>query len=573
MEVMRYYALATDYDGTLASQGRVDQATLAGLERLRSSGRKLIMVTGRELDELIEVFPQLDLFDQVVAENGALLYRPADREEKRLGEAPSEAFVAALRSRGVTPLSVGRVIVATHEPHETKVLEVIRDLGIEMQVIFNKGAVMILPSGINKATGLRAALEALGLSPHNVVGVGDAENDHAFLRLCECGVAVANALPAVKEEADWVTGATHGAGVTELIDRMVDSDLRELTPRLERHALLLGRRKNSEEVRLQPYGMSVLLSGPSGTGKSTFAAGFLERLIEHQYQFCIIDPEGDYPNLERAVVLGDSKGAPTVSEVIQLLEQPEQNAVVNLLGISLEHRPAAFESLLSALLELRARTGRPHWIVIDETHHLLPPSWAPALPALPKKLEGTMLITVHPDKVARAVLSSVDLVIAIGGAPEETIRRFSRALGEPPPSVPSSSLQPGEAVAWRRHPRSEPFWFRSIPPRGERLRHLRKYAEGELPADRSFYFQGADRKLNLRAQNLMLFNQLAEGVDDGTWRYHLRRGDYSRWFREMIKDPELADEAAAIEQDDRLSPKESRARIREKIEARYTGSA
>ena len=48
-------------------------------------------------------------------------------------------------------------------------------------MIFNKGAVMILPSGVNKATGLAAALEELGLSPHNVVGVGDAENDHAFL--------------------------------------------------------------------------------------------------------------------------------------------------------------------------------------------------------------------------------------------------------------------------------------------------------------------------------------------------------------------------------------------------------
>lgn len=97
---MRYYALATDYDGTLASQGRVDDATLAALERLRASGRKLIMVTGRELNDLLHVFPQIDLFDHVVAENGALLYRPASREEKRLGEPPPEAFVDALQKRG-----------------------------------------------------------------------------------------------------------------------------------------------------------------------------------------------------------------------------------------------------------------------------------------------------------------------------------------------------------------------------------------------------------------------------------------------------------------------------------------
>ena len=569
---MRYYALATDYDGTLASQGRVDEATLAALEHLRNTGRKLIMVTGRELDDLMQVFPHLDLFDRVVAENGALLYRPATREEKLLTEAPPEPFIAALRKRGV-PVSVGRVIVGTHEPHETTVLEIIRDLGVELQVIFNKGAVMVLPSGINKATGLRAALKELALSPHNVVGVGDAENDHAFLNLSECAVAVANALPAVKEAADLVTLQSHGAGVAELIGRLIASDLSELAPQLKRHALLLGTRKDKEAFRLNPWGVSLLVAGPSGTGKSTFATGFLERLAEHQYQFCIIDPEGDYPKFDGAVVLGDSKRVPTVNEVMQLLERPDQNAVVNLLGIALEHRPAAFEGILSALLELRARTGRPHWIIVDETHHLLPPSWAPALPNLPKKLDGMILITVHPDRIAPAVLSSVDLIVAIGGAPEETIGQFSKALGEPVPQVPSTLLQPGEAVAWCRQPKSAPFWFQSIPPRSERLRHIRKYAEGELPQHRSFFFQGPEGKLNLRAQNLILFMQLAEGVDDETWSYHLKRGDYADWFRKMIKNPELADEAEAIAQKTDLSPKESRARIREKIEARYTGAA
>jgi HAD superfamily hydrolase (TIGR01484 family) len=117
-----------------------------------------------------------------------------------------------LQQRGVAPLSCGRVIVATWHPHETTVVEVIRELGLELQIIFNKEAVMVLPSGINKATGLRVALDSLGLSPHNVVGVGDAENDHAFLSLCECAVAVANALPMVQERADWTTSHDHGPG-------------------------------------------------------------------------------------------------------------------------------------------------------------------------------------------------------------------------------------------------------------------------------------------------------------------------------------------------------------------------
>jgi HAD superfamily hydrolase (TIGR01484 family) len=231
---MRYQVLATDYDGTIAHHGRVSDELIASLERLLATGRRMVMVTGRELPELMEIFPRTPLFEWIVAENGALLYHPATQEERVLGQAPSEKFLALLRARGVRPLSAGRSIVATFEPHEQTVLEAIRDLGIEWQVIFNKGAVMALPSGINKATGLTAALDAMGLSPHHVVGIGDAENDHAFLSMCGVSAAVANALPAVKETADFVTPGDHGAGVSQLIDAIVASDLAELNDRLAR---------------------------------------------------------------------------------------------------------------------------------------------------------------------------------------------------------------------------------------------------------------------------------------------------------------------------------------------------
>jgi hydroxymethylpyrimidine pyrophosphatase-like HAD family hydrolase len=88
-------------------------------------------------------------------------------------------------------------------------------------MIFNKGAVMILPTGLNKATGLREGLSRMGLSTRYTIGVGDAENDHAFLRICGCGVAVANALPALKSRADFVTARPHGEGITELIDQLL----------------------------------------------------------------------------------------------------------------------------------------------------------------------------------------------------------------------------------------------------------------------------------------------------------------------------------------------------------------
>ncbi len=194
---MRFRVLACDYDGTIAKHGVLDAATAEALERAAASGRKLLLVTGRELDDLMKTCSRVDLFDWVVAENGALLYKPSTREEKALGPKPPENFITLLTRRNVGPISVGRVIVATWEPNEKIVLEVIRELGLELPIIFNKGAVMVLPASVNKRSGLEAALERLGLSVHNCVGVGDAENDHAFLSVCECSVAVANALPAV----------------------------------------------------------------------------------------------------------------------------------------------------------------------------------------------------------------------------------------------------------------------------------------------------------------------------------------------------------------------------------------
>ena len=199
---MRYLALACDYDGTLALDGRVDERTLAALRRLRESGRRLLLVTGRQVDDLLDTFPHVDLFERVVAENGAVLYRPASREEEPLADRPPEAFITALRMRGVDPISAGRVIVATWHPHETTVVDAIHELGLELQVILNKGAVMVLPSSVNKAFGLNAALNELGISAGNTVGVGDAENDYAFLSVCGFSVAVANALPWIKEQVD-----------------------------------------------------------------------------------------------------------------------------------------------------------------------------------------------------------------------------------------------------------------------------------------------------------------------------------------------------------------------------------
>lgn len=226
---MQVKALAADYDGTLASDGTVAAHTIAALERLRASGRKLLLVTGREIADLRAVMPRLDLFDRIVAENGAVLYRPASGEEVPLAPPPPPAFIARLKELGVTPLSAGRVVVATRVPHDAAVHAALRELGLDLAIIFNKGAVMVLPPGVDKASGLGLAIAELALSARAVVAVGDAENDLTFLAACGFAVAVANALPRVKAAADWVTGGACGDGVVELVEMLMRGDLAGLT--------------------------------------------------------------------------------------------------------------------------------------------------------------------------------------------------------------------------------------------------------------------------------------------------------------------------------------------------------
>ena len=229
---MKCLALASDYDGTLAHDGVLDDLITAALDRFRASGRRLLMVTGRELPDLQGVCHVLDKFDWIVAENGALLYRPADGFTQLLCPPASAALAQKLGEAHAQPLSVGRAIIATREPYHTLTFELIKELGLELQVIFNKGAVMVLPTGVNKATGLTCALKEMGIDPLNVVGVGDAENDHAFLALCGIGVAVGNALPMLKERADFVVAGKRGFGVTELIERILATDLAEIPGRV-----------------------------------------------------------------------------------------------------------------------------------------------------------------------------------------------------------------------------------------------------------------------------------------------------------------------------------------------------
>jgi hypothetical protein len=223
---MRFRVLAADYDGTVASEGALAPETVDSLRRLRETGRRAVLVTGRILDELLDICDDLDVFDLAVVENGAIVYNPATGKQRLLAPTLPRRFVTALQAQGVTPLSVGRAILSTWDPFESIVVRTIHEMELDLQIIFNKHSVMVLPASINKATGLAVALETLRETAEATVAVGDAENDLVMLGMVGCGVAVGNALASVKQRADLVMEGRAGAGVRELVENLIHDDLR-----------------------------------------------------------------------------------------------------------------------------------------------------------------------------------------------------------------------------------------------------------------------------------------------------------------------------------------------------------
>ena len=571
---MILHVLACDYDGTIADEGRVTPDTAAVLARVRESGRKLLLVTGRMLDDLKRVCPDVDqMFDLVVAENGALLYLPGTREVRLLGDAPEAALIEALQRRGV-PFDVGGAILATTAEYAEPTLAAIQEIGVERSLVFNKGALMLLPGGITKGTGLTAALDLSQLSAHNLAGIGDAENDHAFLAMCECAAAVADAVPALQDRADIVTAGLASRGAIEFIEQHVLRDLVEVAPKLRRHDLNLGDAAEGGPVGIAAHASHLLVVGPSGSGKTTLTVALVEQLVEAGRSVCLIDPEGDYHSLsemQRVLVMG-GQGAetlPTPDELTQLLGRPGETLVLDLSALTRPEKVAYATKVLAIANAVRGTRGMPHWLVIDEAHHIFPADGSQAMDLLPSATESFCLITLGVDELPREVRERINVIAstdlgAFRSATETVYGHYVHGLRLPT----GTPLERGEAaVAWRE-PHRPAMRFHVRKRRVEHRRHIRKYTEGELPPDRSFFFRGPKAALNLRAANLVRFVELADGVDEATWAHHLRRAEYSAWIRDMIKDPELADEIRTLERNGG-SAADSRRAVVDAIRRRY----
>jgi hydroxymethylpyrimidine pyrophosphatase-like HAD family hydrolase len=573
------HALAVDYDGTIAENGRVHEATAAALARVRESGRRVLLVTGRMLPDLRHVCPDAErMFDAIVAENGAVLYLPERREVKRLGDPPEPALLEALQRRRIA-FDVGESIIATNAPYAEASLAAIREAGVERTLIFNKGSLMLLPGGVTKGTGLTAALAAMELSAHNLAGIGDAENDHAFLGMCECAVAVADAIPALKERADHVTRSNGPGGVVEFVDQHLLEDGVRLVPRLARHHLELGRTADDVPVTLPAHGTRLLIVGPSATGKSSLTGLLVERLFAARRSLCLLDPEGDHQSLadlEGVVTLGGTaQGAlPSPDELARLLRARNSGLVLNLSSMSMSEKVEYATRALGAVAAVRTASGQPHWLVVDEVHHIAPAEGSPAAEMLRAAGGAAGVITLSVDLVARDVWPEVTAVASTHLESFQAALAVLRAGGRPlavTPDIGATPLERGEAVlATLDGQTARAVRFRVGRRQVQHQRHVRKYTEGELPPERSFFFRGPSGSLKLRAANLKRFAELAEGVDEDTWLHHLRLGHYSAWMREMIKDAELADEVAALERGAAQDGAESRRLVLDALRRRYT---
>lgn len=545
-----YRAVAVDFDGTLTSKdGPPDDKVLAALADLRGAGIRVVLVTGRIIDDLLGVWPEAAAcLDVIVAENGAVLSTPTWRRllappvDRRLDEALAGAGVDFHR---------GEVLLAAAAADEAAIIGQVRALQLGCQTIANRGALMVLPSGVSKGTGLYHALGHLGLSFHNTAAIGDAENDLVLLETSELGVAVADAVPPLRAAADLVLDETDGAGVARFLQGDVLSG--RCVVRSSRWCVQLGTASDGTAVELPAAQCNVLVAGATGTGKSYVAGLLAEQLLLLRYSVLVVDPEGDHLGLSHlggTLVLGGALDLPEPDEVLRLLHHRYASVVADLSALEAGAAIDFEERLLTRVEAHRQATGLPHWVFLDEADKSVgrtPSRW----PAFEPANRGYCLITWHPDDLVPEAVAALDAVVALGSPdPDEDVVALAAAVGAVPRSVVARQLAGprGSAVLTRRDAprRAQAFTVgtRSTP----HLRHVHKYDRWPLEEHRCFYFRRSPSELTgATSRSLVSLEDELGHCERATLRHHCPRHDFSRWVADVFHDRPLADRLAEVE--------------------------
>ncbi|MEZ5144277.1 MAG: HAD hydrolase family protein [Acidimicrobiales bacterium] len=567
-------AVAIDFDGTLTSGGRPDEEVLAALARFRAAGGRIVLITGRIRSELLEVFGDVaDHVDVLVTENGGVLSTP-DLERVLAEPLPDELF-AALADAGIAARR-GQVLAACHARDSTRVLELTREIGVECQLVFNRGELMVLPPGISKATGVRLALDELELSVHNAVAIGDAENDHSLLHACEVGVAPANAVDSLKAAADLVLPLPDGRAVEALLRRV---ESREATLHSRRWRLDLGTYANGRPVRIPLAGTNVLLAGGTRSGKSFLAGLVAEDLIELGFRTLVVDPEGDHLGLRHLPGvrwLGGRDLPPSPTRLDALIGDRGESLVIDLSHLDLDGKVRWLRDLPEYVVTHRERTGHPHWVLLDEAHLALG-SDEQAGRLLGDDQTQYCFVTYLPDLLPPLVRERIDTVVLVG----TTLELSASIAGVVAPLL---RLSPGDlareldeathgnAVLLRRGHRGRVSTFRIRGRHTKHVRHWHKYTERHLQTHQQFWFRRSHDEITGRtASNLAeLYDELV-ACDAEVVAHHIAGGDFSRWIGGVIGDHALAAvvasaERAATRDDD---PEEARRAIATAVHERY----
>ena len=549
---MRFSVLALDYDGTIAHAGVLDAEVRQAMREARAHGVTVIVVTGRILDDLRQVMGDLRLADAVIVENGAVIAFPASGRSVVLARPASEPLLQALRQRGIAA-QAGACIIETAADAAREVLEVIRQLELPLVLHFNRGRLMVLPQAVSKATGLREALAVLRLSTHNTIGIGDAENDHELLDVCEVGVAVAWGSAALAQVADDVIPGAGPPAVAAYI-RRVTRDQRLPAVRTARRRLLLGVDTDAQQaIELAVQGRNVLVAGDPRSGKSWVAGLLCEQLILARYCVCVIDPEGDYRTLEvlpSVRTLGGLSTPPSPAEVVHALRYPDVSVLLDLSMVSHAEKVAYLDAVLPALRACRARTGLPHRIVVDEAHYFLHEPQVTALVDL--AMGGYTLITYRAASLAPAIRQAMEAIVVTRTTETQEAVALAEMCGQGESAhwqrllatltIGEAALLPSVAEASGRLRR-----VRLAARLTSHIRHRHKYLDVPVPAPLAFYFPGIGGPGGQYTRTLTEFMTLLVQAPRAALDGHLHRHDFSRWIHDVYGDRTLATELALLE--------------------------
>jgi len=550
---MKLSVIALDYDGTIARDDALDPAVRDAVAAARTNGILALLVTGRSLDELRRVAGDLHFVDGVIAENGAIVHFP-DSGHTALHAPPMPAeFVAELRRRGIA-CTPGQCLVDAGANEAPRILEAIRALEVPFVLAFNGGRVMTLPQGVSKATGLRAALDTLRVSPRNAVAIGDRENDHELLRYAEVGIAVGWGSAALRAAADLVLDGSGPPAVAQYVRRLAESRQLPVPPRARRR-LLLGHMEDGREFSLAVRGRNVLVAGDAKSGKSWVAGLLAEQLILHGYCVCVIDPEGDYRSLEAlpgVTALGGEDPPPRPRDLVRALRYPDRSVVIDLSHRTHDEKIEYSRAVLPALNELRRRTGLPHRIFVDEAHYFLHDAGARHL--LDLERHGYTVVTYRASRLPAELLAATEVMIVTReSTPAEidALRRWCSKCGDLDAARWSllGRLRFGQAVVLpvTEEAAGDLRLFTIGPRLTPHVRHREKYVDLPVMDHRAFVFT-ANGQPSQRARTMRQFVEILERTPAAHLEGYLRRGDFSRWVADVFGDYPLAQELRTLEE-------------------------